>query len=178
MRPVFLIGFMGTGKSTLGRALAARRRHLRFVDLDEAAEAILGRTAREAFAAGDAESFRKAESEALAQVAGSPDVVVACGGGTPCFGRNMDMMLEAGTVVRLTANPERLLRRLAEAPAGQRPLLAGLRGEELRRRVDELQRQREAFYSRAHATFDASALETPEEVDRTCCKFTELFLKN
>ncbi|MCM1440667.1 MAG: shikimate kinase, partial [Roseburia sp.] len=123
--PIFLIGFMGTGKSTLGRALMPLMPGWSFVDLDVAAEQRLGCSATEAFGRFGAETFRMAEAEALADIAKGGKVVVACGGGTPCHGRNMELMLETGTVVRLTAAMERLLRRLEEAD-GQRPLLAGL----------------------------------------------------
>ncbi|MDE6463091.1 MAG: AAA family ATPase [Muribaculaceae bacterium] len=177
MRPVFLTGFMGTGKSTLGRALAARVDGLRFVDLDDAAEARLGCTASEAFAAGRSDAFRQAEAEALAQLCEAENVVVACGGGTPCYGDNMERMLAAGTVVLLTAERGRLLRRLTEAP-GKRPLVDGLEGKALSDRVDELMRAREDAYSRAHAVFDATRLETVAEVEATAEAFIAEFLSN
>lgn len=169
-RLIFLIGFPGSGKSTLGRALAARMPGVPFIDLDEATERILGMTAAEAFSALGPDAFRRAESEALRRLCAGATGIVACGGGTPCFGNNMDMMLAAGTVVRLTASRQRLLRRLEEAD-GQRPLLAGLHGEALEAKVNEMMCEREPFYARAHLTFDATYLETEAEVARTCRRF-------
>lgn len=174
MLPVYLIGFMGTGKSTLGRALSLHTGY-RFVDLDTEAERLLGATASEAFLRGDAESFRRTESRALEALAGETDVIVACGGGTPCRESNMELMLGSGTVVRLTASRERLLRRLEEA-AGQRPLLAGYSGAQLEARVDELMAGREAAYSRAHRIFDATYLENEAEIEATCRRFIEEIL--
>lgn len=165
---------MGTGKSTLGRALCAFIPGREYIDLDDLTEARLGMTAAEAFAALGAGAFRRAESEALRSLAGRSAVIVGCGGGTPCFGDNMDFMLTAGTVVRLTADMERLLRRLEEAD-GKRPLVAGLHGEDLRRRVEELMAEREPHYSRAHCAFDASYLENEAEIAVTCRRFARQF---
>lgn len=166
---------MGTGKSTLGRALAQRVPGLSFIDLDDATEAIIGCSAAEAFAAGCADDFRSAECEAVKAVCAMTNVVVACGGGTPCFGNNMDLMLAAGTVVRLNASRQRLLRRLEEAD-GQRPLVAGLKGEALLQRVEELQAAREMHYSRASAVFDATYLENEKEIDDSCRRFVAQFM--
>ena len=97
--------------------------------------------------------------------------IVSCGGGTPCYHDNMDIMLAAGTVVCLRASTDRLLKRIAEAPAGSRPLLAGLSGDALAAKVDELQAARETAYSRAHAFFDSSFLDTVEELESSCRRF-------
>ena len=80
-------------------------------------------------------------------------------------------MLAAGTVVCLRASTDRLLKRIAEAPAGSRPLLAGLSGDALAAKVDELQAARETAYSRAHAFFDSSFLDTVEELESSCRRF-------
>ncbi len=162
---------MASGKSTLGRALAARLPGRRFIDLDCETEAILGCSAAEAAAEGRFEAFRSAESEALRRVASCESAIVACGGGTPCYHDNMDIMLAAGTVVCLRASTDRLLKRIAEAPAGSRPLLAGLSGDALAAKVDELQAARAAAYSRAHAFFDSSFLDTVEELESSCRRF-------
>ncbi len=103
---------MASGKSTLGRALAAMLPGRRFIDLDCETEAILGCSAAEAAAEGRFEAFRSAESEALRRVASCEGAIVACGGGTPCYHDNMDIMLAAGTVVCLRASTDRLLKRI------------------------------------------------------------------
>ncbi len=135
----------------------------------------MGCTAAEAFAAGHAAEFRTAESEALHMVATRQNVVVACGGGTPCFSDNMDTMLASGTVVHLVADADRTARRIEEAPS-QRPLLAGLSGMELKTRITELLRQRLPVYRRAHHTFDSTYLDTPAEVEATCRRFAAALL--
>ena len=171
---------MGTGKSTLGRALAART-GATFIDLDCAAERELGCTAAAAFAVGREADFRRAEAGALEAVcrdaAEGRRVVVACGGGTPCFGTNMERMLEAGTVVCLTCCEERLLPRL-ELAIADRPVLRGLTGTALLEHVRRLQADRAAAYARAHATFDASYLENESEIAATTTRFIEAFLDN
>ncbi len=161
---------MGTGKSTLGRALAAYMPGREYVDLDDLTEATLGMTAAEAFATLGPDAFREAESAALRTVCGRRGLIVACGGGTPCFGDNMDVMLAGGIVVRLSADPERLLRRLVEG-GDKRPLVAGLSGEALRQRVEALQAEREPYYARAHRTFDATYLENATEIASTVRRF-------
>lgn len=164
---------MGTGKSTLGRALTAYMPGWDYVDLDDLTESRLGMSASEAFATLGPDAFRQAEAEALESIAGRERLIVACGGGTPCFGRNMEIMLACGTVVRLWAGIDRLLRRLEEAD-GKRPLVAGLHGDALRRKVQLLMAEREPYYSRAHMDFDATYLENSTEIDLTCRRFIEL----
>ena len=135
---------MASGKSTLGRALAAMLPGRRFIDLDCETEAILGCSAAEAADEGRFEAFRSAESEALRRVASCEGAIVST---------------------------DRLLKRIAEAPAGSRPLLAGLSGDALAAKVDELQAARETAYSRAHAFFDSSFLDTVEELESSCRRF-------
>lgn len=175
MRPIFLIGFMGTGKTTLGRALARIYQNLRFVDLDEEVERKFGVPVAQIFDTRGEEAFRHAEEAALRAVAADSDVIVACGGGTPCRSANMELMLNAGTVVNLQADRVRLLRRLAEA-AGQRPLLAGLSDDALAAEVEAVYAARAPYYSRAHASFDATFLETEDEIAATCRRFARQFI--
>lgn len=172
-RPVFLIGLPACGKTTLGRAVAARRPDIAFADLDAEVEKAEGMSVASIFGVRGEEAFRRAESRALRTLCGRGDVLVACGGGTPCHGDNMDAMLAAGTVVLLDASRERLLRRLAEASPGQRPMFAdGDAGAVL----DALAGRRADSYRRAHATFDSTYLDTEAEVEATAGKFIDRFL--
>src|SRR5262245_29246182 len=114
---------MATGKSTLGR-LAAERLGRRFVDLDDLIEERAGKRIGEIFREEGEEGFRRHEAEALSAVTAETDVVVACGGGAPCFGDNLDRMRAAGIVVALRASLEEILRRAALPGAPVRPLLA------------------------------------------------------
>lgn len=174
-KPVFLIGFMASGKSTLGRALAATMPDITFIDLDTEVEQTLGMSASKAFSLGLVDKFRATEAEVLKKVCRKENVVVATGGGTPCFYDNMELMLLAGIVVRLECTMERLLNRIKIAST-QRPLLAGLHGNDLEARVSVLMAEREAFYSRADAVFDATKLETEDEVAETTAKFIAKFM--
>lgn len=175
MRPIFLIGMMAAGKSTLGGALAAAGVSA-FVDLDAVTERIGGGTAADIFAAGGEAAFAAAEAAALAEVSGHTDVVVACGGGTPCRADNMDVMLAAGTVVWLTADTSRIVARIMEAPAGQRPLVADCHADAaaLTERIERLTAERAPCYGRAHYKFDTTHLDTAAEVADAVERFKKL----
>ena len=118
---LFLIGFMAAGKTSVGRALAARSGR-RFVDLDDVIAA-MGEPVAQLVARDEAE-FRRRESAALTQVIaeGDPDVVVATGGGAAAFGDNLALMRDAGLVVALGVDLDEVTRRAAGGPS--RPLLA------------------------------------------------------
>ena len=137
--PIFLIGFMATGKSTVGPMMAERMGR-RFVDLDGEVERAAGKRVPEIFRTEGEPAFRHREAAALAQVAGQPGVVVACGGGTPCFGDNLSRMRQRGVVVALRASVEEILRR---AIAGTRPLLDVDPGRDAAERI---YRERQAVY--------------------------------
>src|SRR5688500_15415463 len=122
--PVFLIGFMAAGKTTVGRRLAARLGR-RFVDLDDAIAEAAGAPVA-AQVAADEPAFRRREADALvaAIAAGGDGAVIATGGGCAAFGDNLDRMRAAGLVVALSASlPE--IRRRAAAQDADRPLLRG-----------------------------------------------------
>ena len=174
---IFLIGYMASGKTTLGRALAATT-GLRFVDLDEYIEAEAGKTITQIFAEDGESHFRHLESHALKQLtaAGDDGVIVACGGGTPCFGDNMDVMNMSGTTVWLTTSPEVIIRRLV-AERASRPLVARLsEGGELERYVIENLARRAPHYSRSVGRFDSSKLECEEEINESVRLFINEFL--
>lgn len=162
---IFLIGYMASGKTTFGRALAAAMgRH--FVDLDDYIVVKTGMSVSEIFADKGETGFREMEHAALAELIArhDKDLVVACGGGTPCFGDNMDIMCCSGLTVWLDAPIATLLRRLREDRAG-RPLVAKLDGGgELERYVAENLERRNPHYNRAQMRFDSSRLESEPEI--------------
>jgi shikimate kinase/3-dehydroquinate synthase len=145
-RHVFLTGFMATGKSTVGRLLAARLRRP-FLDLDDAIEAAAGRSVAEIFESEGEAGFRRRERAALQRITAGPGAVVATGGGCACHGDNMAHMRACGLVFALTA-PLAVVRARVEAATDERtrPLLARPAAE-----VEALYRRRIPAYRQAHA---------------------------
>lgn len=174
MKPIFLIGYMGCGKSTLGRALE-RVTQLQFIDLDHYIENRFHSTVSAIWAERGEEGFRKLESAMLREVAEFPDTVIACGGGTPCFFDNMEVMNRAGLTVWLTTPLSRLLERLGRNRA-KRPILANKTDEELKDFVEDALRQREPHYSKAQASFCATLLEDKSQIDTTARQFADKFI--
>jgi shikimate kinase / 3-dehydroquinate synthase len=150
--PIFLIGFMATGKSTVGR-LVAERLGRRFVDLDERVAERAGMAVPEIFKTQGERAFRDREAATLAEVVSERGVVVACGGGTPCYGDNLARMRAGGVLVALRAQMQTVLARALAAGAADRPLLAGGADTALAR-AEALYREREAVYATADVTVD------------------------
>lgn len=125
MSHVFLVGFMGAGKSTVGN-LVAQKLGMPFIDLDRVIETRSGRTISTIFAEDGEERFRELESAALLSLAPEPPSVVACGGGVVTRDANRSAIREMGTVVYLRVTVEEMLARVGDDP--HRPLLAGSGG--------------------------------------------------
>ncbi len=123
MNPIFIIGMPASGKTTFGRALA-RRLGREFIDLDFCITQRFRASVAEIFARDGEEAFRRREAAMLREVGEMEDVVVACGGGTPCFSSNMEYMNGRGLTVCLTATPERLRERMLLG-GDKRPLVKG-----------------------------------------------------
>jgi shikimate kinase len=157
-RPIFLIGFMCSGKSRVGRELAEQL-GLRHVDIDRVVEERVGPLVPYFQQHGEA-AFREREREVLLELLAERDVVVSTGGGTPLECDNMERMLAAGPVVFLEVPMATLMPRIIRA-GGDRPLLLGLNGEPLRTRVESLLAARLPVYASASHTVDADG--TAEE---------------
>ncbi len=156
---IFLIGFMCSGKTTVGRVLAPLLGRP-FLDLDREVEKRVGPLLPFIQREGE-EAFRRIEAEVLGELLDCPPAVIATGGGTPCEGDNMARLKAAGTVVWLDVPMERLMPRIERA-GGDRPLLFGLKGDALRARVEELLDARTPIYAEADIIVQAGA--TPAEV--------------
>jgi shikimate kinase len=122
-RSIVLIGFMGAGKSAVGRAIADAT-GAELIDTDALVEAAAGAPVAEIFAREGERGFRAREADAVAEAASKPGRVIACGGGAILALRNYQVLREAGDIVYLRASRDALRARLAEDDATTRPLLA------------------------------------------------------
>ena len=111
MKRIILVGYMGSGKTTVGKALS-KETGMMFYDLDWYIESRMRKTVSEIFAERGEEAFRKLEYNMLHEVAEFEDVIISCGGGTPCFFDNMDYLNQQGEVVYLKASPDTLYKHL------------------------------------------------------------------
>lgn len=148
---IFITGFMGVGKSYLGRELA-RLLGFAFTDLDDAIEAAAGMTVAAIFKEKGEAAFRQLEASCLRALGQQQRAVVATGGGTPCFHGNMAWMNDHGITVYFFASPALLAARL-EAEKDERPLLAGLKPRELAAFIERKLEERDAYYSMCHLQF-------------------------
>ena len=154
---VFLIGFMGCGKSTVGRSVAERL-GCRFVDMDRDIEERAGMSVAQMFERHGEAFFREQERAAIARYAAMEDAVVATGGGAPCAGDNMDRLNDAGQTVYLKMSPEKLVGRLSQHGREKRPLLRGKNDAEVLAFIRERLPQREPFYGRAALVIDCEGV--------------------
>ncbi len=153
---VFLIGFMGTGKTHWGQ-IWARQSGYSFIDLDAIIEQDEKSTVADIFANKGEEYFRKKESRLLRQMKDKNKTIVACGGGTPCFFDNMEWMNANGTTVWLKADPDFIIKNTNKLP-GTRPLLQGMEEKEMRAFIRSKLSDREQFYRQAGIILDAESI--------------------
>lgn len=168
-KPLFIIGYMASGKTTFGRALA-RKTGRGFIDLDFYIEQRFRKTIPQIFEERGEEGFRKIESSMLHEVGEFDDVIISCGGGTPCFFDNIDYMLSRGDVVLLEASVERITERLV-INNSRRPLMRGKSREEITATVTAGLASREQWYSRANIRFCGENLEDSRQIDRSVASF-------
>ncbi len=152
-RTIVLIGFMGSGKSTLGRRLA-HRMNRSFVDLDQYVESKHQLSVSGIFEQFGENQFRLWEREALLEVLQQENAILAAGGGTPCFFDNMEQMNQHGLTVYLYLEPAVLLHRLVHTP-NIRPAVKGMNREELASFVNQKLEERSPFYEQANLQIDA-----------------------
>ena len=177
MKPVFLMGYMGCGKTTLGEPLA-QELGWRFVDLDLYIEAKEGKTAKEIFMTCGEAHFRELERKALQEVATAGDnTIVACGGGTPLQEGNMELMNRLGITVWLRTSVERITSRLVlPEQRCKLPLLSGMSDDEIRASVAQGLEVRTPFYEQAQLQFDSTRLESEEQIIDSARQLAQLLL--
>jgi shikimate kinase len=163
MQRIFLIGYMGAGKTTLGKAFS-KQRNLSFIDLDHFIEERYRQTIPQIFEEKGEEGFREIERETLREVGEFEDAVISTGGGTPCFHGNMAYMNATGTTVYLKISVEELVKR-TEPYRETRPVLKNRSGEELRRFIEISLSERSRYYEQAAIVLQADAMVTGAEVN-------------
>jgi shikimate kinase len=152
MMKIFLIGFMGCGKSTMGKKLAVKLGY-DFIDLDHEIEKNIGMAISAYFAAHGEAAFRKLESETLKNFDYPANTVVATGGGAPCFFDNMDWMNANGLSMYIEMPAAALAKRL-ESGKEKRPLLRDLNETQMIEFIDHKLTERDVFYKRATLTIN------------------------
>ena len=169
---IFIIGYMASGKTTFGRALA-RQTGMQFIDLDFYIEQRYRSTVSKIFAEKGEDEFRRIEREMLREAGEFEDVVISCGGGTPCFFDNMDYMNRQGDVIYLKAKPEVLYKHLMMGKT-ERPLIKGKSHEQLLDFINQQLEKREPFYTKAKYTLDVSLMDNYEKIKISVQKAKEL----
>lgn len=160
MENIYLVGFMGTGKTSVGKELAKKHK-LCFVDLDELIELREKRIIADIFANEGEQYFRRLETRILKKVAKEKGLIVACGGGIVINPLNIKIMKESGIMVCLAANPEVILKRTSKET--HRPLL---NVKDPKKQIEHLLKLRAPYYAQADRIVDTSRLSIKEIVDK------------
>ena len=163
MKSIIIIGYMGAGKTTVGKALA-KELGVMFYDLDWYIESRMRKTVKQIFDEIGEEGFRKIERNMLHEVAEFENVVVSCGGGTPCFFDNMDYMNQLGETIYLKASPETLHTHLKMGKV-VRPLLLNKTPEEVEIFIREQLKLREPFYNKAKHIIDINVMDDFDKIN-------------
>ncbi len=150
--PIFLIGFMGSGKTTWGKKIA-NKLAIPFLDLDQEIVAHIGMSIPEYFTTFGEEKFRLLESDFLKRQQGK-EAIISTGGGTPCYYDNMQWIKENGLSLYLYHTPQSLWSRLSESDLKKRPVLHGFSGDELFDFIATKLQERAPFYEQADIKFE------------------------
>lgn len=165
-KTVFLIGFMGSGKSTVGKQLA-QEFGVSFLDSDAEIEQNTGKTISEIFETKGEVSFRELEQEFILKTDFTVPKIVSCGGGLPCFNGLMNVLKEKGTVVFLNVEVKEIIRRL-NAEKSKRPLISNVSDLEFEENVRERLQNRMEVYLFADAVVEIVTGMELDEVVRKC----------
>lgn len=168
---IILMGYMGSGKTTVGRALA-KDLNMPFYDLDWYIESRMRKTVKQIFDERGVDGFRVIERNMLHEVAEFENIVVSCGGGTPCFFDNIDYLNQQGETVYLKCTPEVLHKHLSMGKT-VRPLLLNKTPEQVKTYIEEQLQVREPFYSKAKHTVDVTLMDNYEKIKISVAKLKE-----
>ena len=169
---IIIIGYMGAGKTTVGKALS-RELGIPFYDLDWYIESRMRKTVPQIFAQKGEEGFRIIEHNMLHEVAEFEDVIISCGGGTPCFFDNMKYLNSQGETIYLKATPEVLHKHLRMGKT-IRPLLLDKSPEEMLLFIREQLQHREPFYLKARHTLDVNLLDSYEKINISVARIRKM----
>ena len=162
MKSIILMGYMCAGKTLVGKTLGLALGRT-FYDLDWYVEERFHRKVSQIFAEDGETAFRDLERRMLHEVAEFEDIVLSCGGGTPCFFDNIDYMNACGETVYLKASPDTLLKHIAIS-RGERPLLKGKSPEELRTFITTQLQEREPYYLKARHVVNIDVLDDSAKI--------------
>ncbi len=176
MKRVFLVGYMGVGKTTIGK-LMSKELGVEFIDLDKYIEKRYRKTIHDIFAEKGEDKFRIIEREMLHEVATFENVLISTGGGTPCFFDNMNVMNKSGLTLYIKASVEQLVSRLL-ASKNVRPIIANKSPEELKEFVTSHLAEREEYYSKAQFTYYTSRLVSLRHVNDSIVAIKEMLQKH
>lgn len=165
MKRIIIIGYMGSGKTTVGHALS-QELGLPFYDLDWYIETRMHCTVKQIFDEKGEEGFRKIEHNLLHEVAEFEDVIISCGGGTPCFFDNIDYINRQGETVYLKCTTDVLYKHLKMGKT-VRPLLLNKTPDEVKTFIETQLKQREPFYAKAKHIVDVSLMDNKEKIKTT-----------
>ncbi len=168
---IFLTGYMGCGKSTIGRKVAALM-GINFIDLDKYIEERNFKSVPDIFAQDGEMVFRTKERQALEEVAQFEEIVIGTGGGAPCFFDNMKLMNEAGITIYLAPDIETLVYRLLKSKT-ERPLIAGKSPEELKIFIQQALEKRAPFYEQSKIILRGKNDINPEDVFKLIKEYLE-----
>ena len=163
MNRIFLVGYMGSGKSAMGRLLAKRLGYS-FVDLDHYIEGKYHKTIAQLFQEEGESAFREKEKLCLREVGEFENTVIATGGGAPCFFDSMEYMNQQGVTIYLKLSPGQLVTRLLKDKAGVRPLLTNKTPEELLDFITTMLQKRTVYYEKSRHVIQGNDSEIIDQV--------------
>lgn len=172
MQRIIIIGYMGSGKTTVGRALA-HNLGLSFYDLDWYIESRMHKTVKQLFDEKGEAGFRLIERNLLHELAEFENIVISCGGGTPCFFDNMAYLNAQGDTVYLKATPDVLYGHLKMGKT-VRPLLLDKTEDEMQTFISRQLAERETYYNKAKYTLDVNLMDNYEKIKISVQKLREL----
>ncbi len=161
---IFLIGFMGSGKSTFGKKLA-KELSLPFIDLDKEIEIKAKCSITDIFKYLGEDTFRKMESDCLHELSNRDEFVMATGGGAPCYFNNIEHINKKGTSIYIELDPQSIFNRLSNAK-NIRPTIKDKKDEELMSFIKEKLAERETVYKQAKLTINGLSINIKEVADK------------